>query len=275
MANSTHIKQACQAINHNGFEDYYYNLVNYFAQNTQDNLSYPEFSHRTNRATKALTCEKEAIFYTVAYARQHYLNLQYLLGQTANLSTKKAGKPVNLRVIDYGCGQGVATMALMDFMAQKNIAKGSHLSIYLIEPSKVSIGIAKFLIERLAAVHEMTVDIHMQQCNLANAKLPMVDDCTETVHLMLNILDIIEVQQSLFGLTNKMGQIAGSHTLFACSPVYQSTEMGFWRLQQAMQPYGIGIHYNQSIKRVCNIYRITQACWAYHSSKQRMLAMSW
>lgn len=180
------INNASESMN-SGFFDYYQNMVNYFHQNPDKNLSYSAFSSRTERATRALTSEQEAIFYIVAYGWQHHQSMQHLLSEALNFTSDVQE---NIRVIDYGCGQGVATLAFMDHLAKKGGAQQSALEVHLIEPSKISLDIAKRLIERLAEVYGMQVSVHCQQCTLDDAVLRLDSECRETFHLLSNIVDM-------------------------------------------------------------------------------------
>lgn len=263
------IENASESMN-GGFVDYYKNMVSYFHQNHAQNLSYSDFSSRTNRATNALISEKEAIFYIVAYSWQHHQSMQYLLSQTIDVTSDAQEK---IRVVDYGCGQGVATLAFMDHLAKKGVAQQSSLEVHLIEPSKVSLDIAKLLIERLAKVYNMQVSIHCQQRTLDAALIPLSGECTENFHLLSNVIDIETVQASLPNLAKQMKYCAGKNFLLATCPRYDNAQTGFRLLQQAM---GFAIcHHDESWNMTYQMYRVIQGTWNQHASTQRMAMMSW
>lgn len=263
------IDNASESMN-GGFSDYYQNMVNYFHQNPEQNLSYSTFSSRTNRATNALISEKEAIFYIVAYGWQHYQSMQYLLAETIDVTSDAQE---NIRVVDYGCGQGVATLAFMDYLAKKGMAQQSALEVHLIEPSKVSLDIAKRLIERLAKVYGMQLSIHCQQRTLDTALIPLNSKCRETFHLLSNVIDIQTVQTTLPNLAKQMKSCTGMNFLFATCPRYANAQTGFRILCQEMD---FADHlYDECWDMTYQMYRVTQACWSQHTSTQRMAMMSW
>jgi SAM-dependent methyltransferase len=253
-----------------GFSDYYQNMVSYFHQNPDQNLSYSAFSNRTNRATNALISEKEAIFYIVAYGWQHHQSMQHLLAETIDVTSDI---PEHLRVVDYGCGQGVATLAFMDHLAQKGVAQQSALEVHLIEPSKVSLDIAKRLIERLAEVYGMQVSVHCQQCTLDDAVLRLDSECRETFHLLSNVVDIETVQNTLPNLAKQMQSCVGKNFLLATCPQYLQAQAGFHILRQEMD-FANNCH-DECWDITYQMYRVTQASWNEYTSTQRMLVMEW
>lgn len=253
-----------------GFSDYYKNMVNYFHHNPAQNLSYGAFSSRTNRATNALTSLEEAIFYTVAYGWQHHQSMQHLLSETIDVTSDV---PEHIRIVDYGCGQGIATLAFMDYLAEKGVAQQSALEVHLIEPSKISLDIAKLLVERLAQVYGMQVSIYCQQRTLENALIPLNSDCHETVHLLSNIVDIETVQNALPKLATQMKSCTGQNFLFATCPKYDNAHTGFHVLLQEMD-FANHCH-DECWNMTYQMYRVTQAKWSKYQSTQRMIMMDW
>lgn len=265
----TQIDMACQAMN-DGFFDYYENMVEYFHNNPSANLNYHAFASRTNRATNALISEQEAIFYIVAYGWQHHQSVQHLLAETVDVTSNVQER---IRLVDYGCGQGVATLAFMDYLAQKNVAKGRKLEVHLIEPSKVSLDIAKLLISRLAAVHGMAVTIHGQQRQLDEALIPLNTSCGETFHLFSNVIDITAVQNALPQLAKQLKSCTGNNFLLANCPRYDQTQIGFGLLHKHID--FSDSCYDKDWDITDETYRVLQARWGSHTSKQRLVALMW
>lgn len=253
-----------------GFLDYYKNMVSYFQHNADRNLSYSTFVDRTERATKALICEKEAIFYIVAYGWQHHQSMQHLLSETLDFASDAQE---HIRVVDYGCGQGVATLAFIDHLAQKGVAQDISLEVYLIEPSTVSLNIAKLLVERLAEVYGIRLSVHCQQRTLDNAIIPLNNERSETFHLMSNVLDIKAVQASLPSLAKKIKLCEGKNFLLATCPRYSNTQTGYNILRQEMS--FVDSVYDECWDMTYRSYRVIQANWQQHDSKQRMITMEW
>ena len=132
-----------------GFSDYYENMVDYYQHYNSENLTHTDFCNRTNRATSPLTCTREAVFYAVAYSWQHYRtikNLISIIDVTSDIADK-------IRVVDYGCGQGIATIAYLEHLVTHNVAQESEFEVHLIEPSSLTLNIAKLMIKKLADIH--------------------------------------------------------------------------------------------------------------------------
>ncbi len=264
-----YIDNASQAIQ-NSFLDYYHSLVESFHDNSEKHLSYRAFANRTERATKALACEKEAIFYTVAYGKQHYASMEYLLSE--NLPLERVNQSA-IRVVDYGCGQGIATLALLEYLANNELTSDMKIDIHLIEPSIISLKIAELLIHLVAKKLDLQVSVYSQHCRLQKAKIAFTDDM-QTFHLMSNIVDIDSVQASLADLCDKIKSNQGEQFLFALSPDYSNTSMGFDILTNSLS-FADEL-FNDSVGLLYyDVYRVVQGCYKSHNSSQRMLALHW
>jgi len=252
-----------------GFSDFYKIMVSYYQDNIANNLTLRSFGDRTNRATNPLICEKEAIFYTVAYSWQHHQTMQSLLSNidvTSNIAQK-------IRVIDYGCGQGVASLAYMDYLAEKGVAQESEFEVHLIEPSEVSLNIAKRLVRRLADIHGMRVTIHTQQCTLADATPALASDCSETVHLLGNVLYIASVQGALPALAQKINRYAGKNFLFATSPNYAETTVGIKLLEKNMD-FADSFHTSHK-QLIIYMYSLVEGNWTQRYSSSSQVCAYW
>lgn len=262
------LDQASDAMTESFF-DYYQNMVNYFHQTPNDNLTYRAFRERTNRAKSPLISEQEAIFYTVAYGWQHYQSIQHLLSETIIIDDA----PSHIRVIDYGCGQGIATLAFMDYLAEHGVASQNSLEVHLIEPSAISLSIAKRLINRLATLYGMRVSIHCQQHTLDNALLPLNNECDETFHFMSNVIDIQAVQDSLPSLAAQIMSCAGRNFLLATCPSYKNAQIGFDILHKEMS--FADSYCDEQWIMTHEMYHILYSKWCQRTSKTRVLMKSW
>lgn len=272
MITNTHIINAAEVLCEEGFEAYFQELANYFANNRHNNLTYGEFCNRTARAILPLTCDKEAIFYTVAYAWLHYLTMRKLIEDSVEF-TVESDDSLKLRVIDYGCGQGVATIAFIEFLVTNGLSENCEIDLVLIEPSFVSLQIAQYLCARLAKAHGISMVIQIQPCELKNARLPKTNAYNDTIHLMSNVLDIDTVQDALDDLVSDISKIPGNHLLFAASPSYSDTHAGFNKLKQ-LKPYA-DIHSEEAIQLWYDQYIITQDRWKKSPAKRDLMMLSW
>lgn len=252
-----------------GFSDYYENMVRYYQLHHSDNLTHTDFCNRTNRATSPLTSSREAVFYAVAYSWQHYQTIQSFLSVidvTSNIADK-------IRVIDYGCGQGVATIAYLEYLVARNVATESEFEVHLIEPSPLTLNIAKHLIKKLANIHRLKLTIYTYQHSLDKPIFFKDSDCSETVHLLSNILDIKSVQNSISTISSSMRDMAGKNFLFATSPCYLNSWQGNNLLHESMSFSDSIIQRNSKLNT--NMYSIVNDCWEKRSPKASQLFAYW
>ncbi|WP_201535356.1 methyltransferase domain-containing protein [Psychrobacter ciconiae] len=252
-----------------GFSDYYENMVEYYQLHRSSNLTHTDFCNRTNRATSPLTCAKEAIFYTVAYSWQHYQTMQNFLSGIDVISDI-ADK---IRVIDYGCGQGTATIAYLEHLVAHNVATESEFEVHLIEPSSVALNIAQNLIEKLADIYGLKLSIHIHQQLLDRTIYIKDSDCNETVHLLSNILDIEGVQNSIPTISSSIKEIAGKNFLFATSPCYPNSWKGNNIFEKNISFSDSIIQRNRALNT--NMYSIINNCWDKRYSKSSQLYAYW
>lgn len=135
---NTTIKNACQVMHAHGFEGFYHRLVEQFIHDMP--MSYGEFRHRTEGATLPLKSQEEALFYSVAYGMSHYNTFLQVLQDMLHIDDTDTV----LNIIDYGCGQGFATLAMLTHIANQQNPKNIHVNIHLIEPSSVALGNANY-----------------------------------------------------------------------------------------------------------------------------------
>lgn len=230
MRSSTHNKErimnaiintACQSMNTQGFAGFYHSLVAQVAPNLP--MTYGEFVNRTGRATLPLTSQNDALFYSVAYGMSHYTTFRAVLAD--NLTIEQRDSVIN--IIDYGCGQGVATLATMEHIASQKDPKTVHLNIHLIEPSSVALGNASYKVLCLAQAYGFNANITTQNCLLANATVPNFSNGADTLHLMSYILDVRAVQQQLSHITGQIRQLSGVQHIIASDIDHTDAVNGF------------------------------------------------
>lgn len=242
----------CQATH---FNHYYKCIVSDYQKNA-NRLSYHTFSQKSERATRPLTCANEAQFYTAAYAMQHYQSFMTLLQQGIGIKLNQGV----LNVVDYGCGQGVATLALLDFIATQ-ITTDICLNIHLLEPSSIALNNAKELIIQRAKDLEIRINLTSQNTSMAHIHLPkhIIASEDSTVHLFSNVLDVVDVQLSLNSLAGQIRQMHGQSIVLASSPAYHGAYKGFCQLSALLTHNANPMIYNRKIEH--RSYRIINRCW--------------
>lgn len=135
----------------------------------------------TSRGCAIYTDELQLDAYLASYVDWHKGKLArafYLLNEPL---------PRQLNIIDWACGQGLATLFLLDYIREHNAAC-SVREVVLIEPSSIALQRAEYLI------HKVNPDIEIRTAN------KMLDDVTASdlkfnrqvpvFHMFSNILDI-------------------------------------------------------------------------------------
>lgn len=158
-----------------------------------------------NRGTKILESESELFSYTYRFWNMHRAKLE---GALSLLEVDSFKGDINL--IDWGCGQGVASLTFFEEFGVKNIK-----SCTLIEPSS-------FAIKR-AALHVSLYDekiIIKTICKELDfvKSLDLPESNGITVHLFSNILDIETYDQNL--LTDLISENSKGVNFFICVSPY-------------------------------------------------------
>lgn len=252
------IEDACQVMPTQGFEGFYHSLVEQFVGNIP--MTYQTFANRTQRATLPLQSQNEAIFYSVAYGLSHYNTFLQVLQH--NLVIEGADKVIN--IIDYGCGQGIATLATLTHIANQQNPKNIHINIHLIEPSAVSLGNASYKILSFVQALGFSATITTQNCQLKDAVVPNFNNNAETFHLMSYILDIKAVQEQLPNITTQIKQSSGIHRVIVSGIDHSDSYVGFNQLSYLL----IGckqMFYNYNANH--RSYRVIQGRYQQTASK--------
>lgn len=225
---NTAIKTACQIMKTHGFEGFYHSLVKQFVHDVP--MSYSEFAHRTNRATLPLQSQQEALFYGVAYGLSHYNTFLQVLQHMLRIDDTDTV----LNIVDYGCGQGIATLAMLMHIANQQNPKNIHVNIHLIEPSTVALGNANTKVLSFVQALGFGATISVQNCQLKDATVPNFDNGADTLHLMSYILDVPAVQQQLHNITNQIKASAGVHQIITTGIDHDRCTAGFELLSELL-----------------------------------------
>lgn len=136
-----------------------------------------------NRGIDELESEPLLQMYIYAFGKMHNAKLQYAFNQMHDRIIKND----KIEIVDYGCGQGLATICYHDFIKEHNSTQ--HISkIILIEPSQLALARAELLCSRffpeseIVAVNKYFDDLTPEDINISSNVL--------TLHLFSNILDV-------------------------------------------------------------------------------------
>ncbi|MDT3404287.1 class I SAM-dependent methyltransferase [Mucilaginibacter terrae] len=135
-----------------------------------------------HRGVQIITNESQLYVYMYSYGQMHY---RKLYDSFRNLY--KETFAFNLNIIDWGCGQGMATMVLLEYLAEKEINL-KNAKVLLIEPSAVALRRASLHVKKFqSSLNISTINKNLDELTTKDFK-----DLSTTRHLHLfsNILDI-------------------------------------------------------------------------------------
>lgn len=166
----------------------------------------------TEHGKKVLQTEDELNAYIAAYGEMHIIKcraaLQNFPFENFNLHS--------FEIFDWGCGQGLATLTLLDMLHERNML--SHLTcIYLIEPSICALNRATTWVKQNAGPGIQVISINTFIPQDINASMPEVHcDSRISINLFSNILDIKTV--NLAWLANKTAALAPINYMICVGP---------------------------------------------------------
>lgn len=142
-----------------------------------------ELHDSLNRGVDVLDSEPLLQMYIYSYGKMHKAKLYYAFD---NLH-ENVFKYNEVEIVDYGCGQGLATICYHDYIIEHNTEQ--HVKkITLIEPSKMALSRAELLCSTFFPEAEI-VAINKQFDELTVEDLLIYNDIP-TIHLFSNILDV-------------------------------------------------------------------------------------
>ena len=142
-----------------------------------------ELHESLNRGVDVLDSEPLLQMYIYAFGKMHNAKLQYAFEHLQ----KNVFKYREIEIVDYGCGQGLATICYHDFLQGHNIEQMVK-RITLIEPSTMALSRAELLCSRFYPDAEI-IAINKQFDDLTNEDLS-ISPKIPTIHLLSNILDV-------------------------------------------------------------------------------------
>ena len=112
---------------------------------------YPGLDH----GTAVLTTEEQCNAYIAAYGNMHQGKINEVLDK---INTNDFIN-TDLQIIDWGCGQGLATICLFDFFNKHNVNLDLVKKVILIEPSEIALSRAKLHVDAYLGNEDRTITI--------------------------------------------------------------------------------------------------------------------
>ena len=163
------------------------------------------------RGVKVLTNENELYTYLNSYGRMHY---EKMTTSFAFIPKKLFNNKID--IIDWGCGQGLASISFFEYF-KNNI--NMFNSVTLIEPSELALKRASLHVKKFnKSIDILTINKYFDSLTKEDFTQ---DNYTVKVHLFSNILDI-----DLFSLTQLVGLIKKTfegENYFVCASPFVHT----------------------------------------------------
>jgi len=269
------VSHAAEQLQLHGFDRYYNAMVGAYVSEVYKTLNYPTFANATNRAKSPLTSIEQAVMYTTLYGKSHFDRFSGVIGQLmgSNVRSEPVTKMIN--IVDYGCGQGIASLALLDYLDKYVNSESFTLHFHLVEPSQTTLELAELLVKKMSQRINATTVVHLYHKDLAKF---LSDDSSElatadfTLHLFSNVLDIPEVQQLIPTLTTYLHAIEGKQMVLAVGPQYSDNYQGLEYLKRSLN----GVSVKQDIANFSiegEIYSIKNNHWQHTLSYGVMMGL--
>lgn len=172
----------------------------------------------TDHGRKVLQTETELNGYLAAYGEMHIVKCRVALQNFPCRNASDEIRSHNFEIFDWGCGQGIATLTLLEFLRERNLL-GRLNAITLIEPSNIALERAKNLVAQNAgpgvkvkAVEKLIptdIEGHMDEVDCSSAV---------SINLFSNILDIRSI--SLQWLAHKTASLANVNYMICIGPKF-------------------------------------------------------
>lgn len=183
--------------------------LSHFSKSERDS-----FWQNLNQGVDLLDSHELMCQYIFSYGNMHEAKIQKALSSIRN---PKEVFNTDIAIVDWGCGQGLATVCFFDFLKSQGIPNNAQ-KVILIEPSEQAL-------ER-ANLHTKVYINDYSKIELVNKYLDNVEKTdietnqSITVHFFSNILDVPQID--LKKLAQLVGEnVSGEHYFFCVSPLIE------------------------------------------------------
>ena len=175
------------------------------------------------RGTALLETVAQMKMYLYSYGNMHQAKIGEVLAKI------KADDFNNrdIQIVDWGCGQGLATVCFLDYFKANHIDLDSIRKVVLVEPSEPVLERAKIHVEAYLKDDSKIVKVQKYLDDVLTEDIKSEQPLT--IHLFSNILDIPEIDLVLLANKIKSG-LTGTHYFFCMGPLnYGNTRIdAFW-----------------------------------------------
>ena len=162
--------------------------------------------HELERGIAVLEREELLWGYFYSFGNKHQAKIHAALTSMQNLTEIICR---DYSIIDWGCGQGLATVCMFDYLQMKGVTNAVK-KVVLIEPSELALANAVLHTSLYGIGEVVSVNNYLDYVSVENIKT----NTPVTIHLLSNILDIEGF--SLKRLAQTIGESANGEHYFIC-----------------------------------------------------------
>lgn len=170
---------------------------------------------KLGRGIKILKTKEELYQYLFSYGKMHNAKMEFACGKLFEKITIDKHK---IQLIDYACGQGIASITLLNYLEKKKFPIDKINKITLIEPSHIALNRATHFLHNSSKT--IVVNKKLDEIILEDLK---TDKKAVKFHLFSNILDMGDKEFSIKEIANKIIKSQEGDNYFICvSPMEYS-----------------------------------------------------
>lgn len=184
------------------------------------------------RGKAIIADEPHMNMYLKCYGNMHEAKLQYALDKMPHFNKLFAD---DIEVFDWGCGQGIATLCLLDQITRRNIANPQIRRITLIEPSTATLERAQLLVKKYDVCNNSEIRVVNKDFdNLTRNDISSLN-CRK-LHLFSNILDVTTFDLARFTQLFQETQKGGNY-IVCVGPYYNEQTRIDWFIEAIKPDY--------------------------------------
>jgi len=145
-----------------------------------------------NRGKAILHNDDQLSQYLYSYGKMHHGKLQYAYIELFKdlIRNPQFNNSAQIEIIDYGCGQGIASFILLNELNNIEFPIENISKITLIEPSKIALKRADFFLNKSTKI--VKVNKYLNDITTDDIK---TSDSAIKIHLFSNILDMADADE--------------------------------------------------------------------------------
>ena len=138
-----------------------------------------------DRGRRPITEDEAIMCYLVAYGQMHQSKLKIAFDAMFG----KVAVPSRINIVDWGCGQGLGTMVLLDYLKEKG--RDCHVdNVILVEPSALALEYAELYVSKKLSSYGTKIKIVNKFFSDLKEEDLQMDGDSAVIHLYSNILDV-------------------------------------------------------------------------------------